>query len=75
MLFVLYLQLDLPFSIPFYRWLLNEEHSIGLADLAKVAPEVQNTLVRLQDVIRQREQILADPNIDAMEKTEKVSFL
>lgn len=65
-------QLDLPFSLPFYRWLVSEEHSIGLADLMRVAPEVQNTLVRLQDVVRQREYILSDPNIDAMEKTEKV---
>jgi len=39
----------------------------------RVAPEVQNTLVRLQDLVRQREYILSDPNIDAMEKTEKVS--
>lgn len=60
--------------MPFYRWLVNEEHSIGLADLMRVAPEVQNTLVRLQDVVRHREYILADPNIDAMEKTEKVTL-
>ncbi|KAH8418457.1 hypothetical protein KR009_004362 [Drosophila setifemur] len=67
--------LDLPFSLPFYRWLVSEEHSIGLADLMRVAPEVQNTLVRLQDLVRQREYILTDPNIDAMEKTEKIEQL
>ncbi|KQS38419.1 E3 ubiquitin-protein ligase TRIP12 isoform X3 [Drosophila erecta] len=67
--------LDFPFSLPFYRWLVSEEHSIGLADLMRVAPEVQNTLVRLQDLVRQREYILADPNIDAMEKTEKIEQL
>nr|AEE42686.1 CTRIP isoform B [Drosophila melanogaster] len=67
--------LDLPFSLPFYRWLVSEEHSIGLADLMRVAPEVQNTLVRLQDLVRQREYILSDPNIDAMEKTEKIEQL
>ncbi|XP_068152021.1 LOW QUALITY PROTEIN: E3 ubiquitin-protein ligase TRIP12 [Drosophila tropicalis] len=66
---------DLPFSLPFYRWLVTEEHSIGLADLSRVAPEVQNTLVRLQDVVRQREYIFTDPNIDAMEKTEKIEQL
>lgn len=65
-------QLDLPFSIPFYRWLLNEELSVGLSDLSRVAPEVQQTLVRLQDVVHQREMILADSGLDAMEKTEKV---
>ncbi|XP_043652504.1 E3 ubiquitin-protein ligase TRIP12 isoform X3 [Drosophila teissieri] len=67
--------LDLPFSLPFYRWLVSEEHSIGLADLMRVAPEVQNTLVRLQDLVRQREYILSDPNIDAMEKTERIEQL
>ncbi|XP_026839982.1 E3 ubiquitin-protein ligase TRIP12 isoform X2 [Drosophila persimilis] len=67
--------LDLPFSLPFYRWLVSEEHSIGLADLMRVAPEVQNTLVRLQDVVRQREYLLSDPNLDAMEKTEKIEQL
>ncbi|XP_004537340.1 uncharacterized protein LOC101452566 isoform X2 [Ceratitis capitata] len=67
--------LDLPFSIPFYRWLLNEEHSVGLSELAWVAPEVQSTLVRLQDVVHERELILADQNIDAMEKTEKIESL
>ncbi|XP_039958082.1 uncharacterized protein LOC120773217 isoform X2 [Bactrocera tryoni] len=67
--------LDLPFSIPFYRWLLNEEHSVGLSELAWVAPEVQATLVRLQDVVHERERILADPNLDAMEKTDKIDSL
>uniref|UniRef100_A0A1A9WS13 E3 ubiquitin-protein ligase n=1 Tax=Glossina brevipalpis TaxID=37001 RepID=A0A1A9WS13_9MUSC len=67
--------LDLPFSIPFYRWLLNEESYVGLSDLARVAPEVQCTLVRLQDVVHQRDTVLADSNLDAMEKTEKVESL
>ncbi|KAM7362391.1 E3 ubiquitin-protein ligase ctrip isoform 2-T4 [Cochliomyia hominivorax] len=67
--------LDLPFSIPFYRWVLNEEHSVGLSDLSRVAPEVQSTLVRLQDVVHQREMILADTSLDAMEKTEKIESL
>ncbi|XP_067634464.1 E3 ubiquitin-protein ligase TRIP12-like [Eurosta solidaginis] len=67
--------LDLPFSIPFYRWLLNEEYSVGLADLARVAPEVQSTLVRLQDVVLERDQILNESKFDAMEKTEKIESL
>lgn len=69
----LFPQLDLPFSIPFYRWLLNEENSIGLADLGQVAPEVQGTLLRLHEIVKQREIIQNDPTLDAMEKTEKVS--
>lgn len=67
--------MDLPFSIPFYRWLLNEESYVGLSDLARVAPEVQCTLVRLQDVVHQRDTILIDNGLDAMEKTEKVNYI
>lgn len=67
--------IDMPFSIPFYRWLVNEEHSFGLADLSRVAPEVQATLVRLQDVVHLRDQILSDHSMDAMEKTEKIEAL
>ncbi|XP_055377638.1 E3 ubiquitin-protein ligase TRIP12 isoform X4 [Condylostylus longicornis] len=67
--------LDLPFSIPFYRWLLLEELSLGLAELALVAPEVQQTLVRLQDIVRQRDALLSDNTLDAMEKTDKIESL
>lgn len=69
---MLFLQLDLPFSRSFYRWLLNEELHVGLADLSCVAPEVQTTLVRLQDLVLQRDAILAQTDLDVMEKTEKV---
>ncbi|XP_037922680.1 E3 ubiquitin-protein ligase TRIP12 isoform X3 [Hermetia illucens] len=67
--------LDLPFSIPFYRWLLCEESTLSLADLAWVAPEVQATLVRLLEVVRQRDSIQNDPGLDVMEKTEKIEQL
>lgn len=66
------IQLDLPLSIPFYRWLLNEENSISLADLGQIAPEVQGTLLRLNEIVKKREIIQADVTLDAMEKTEKV---
>lgn len=48
---------------------------MGLSDLARVAPEVQATLVRLQDVVHQREMILSETSLDAMEKTEKVCII
>lgn len=47
---------------------------MGLTDLSRVAPEVQSTLIRLQDLVHQRDLILADTSLDAMEKTEKVIF-
>lgn len=67
--------MDLPFSTTFYRWLLAEELSLGLADLGQVAPEVQAHLLRLNEIVKQREIIQTNPTLDAMEKTEKVRFL
>ncbi|XP_055645246.1 E3 ubiquitin-protein ligase TRIP12 [Toxorhynchites rutilus septentrionalis] len=67
--------LDLPYSIPFYRWLLTEEGSLSLADLDQVAPEVQGTLLRLNEIVKLRELVQSDPNLDAMEKTEKIESL
>lgn len=67
--------LDLPYSIPFYRWLLTEENSLGLADLDQVAPEVQGTLLRLNEIVKQRDLVQSDPILDAMEKTEKIESL
>uniref|UniRef100_A0A182VVU2 E3 ubiquitin-protein ligase n=1 Tax=Anopheles minimus TaxID=112268 RepID=A0A182VVU2_9DIPT len=67
--------LDLPYSIPFYRWMLSEESSLGLSDLGQIAPEVQSTLLRLNEIVKQRDQIQADPNLNAMEKTEKIEAL
>uniref|UniRef100_A0A1Q3F208 E3 ubiquitin-protein ligase n=1 Tax=Culex tarsalis TaxID=7177 RepID=A0A1Q3F208_CULTA len=67
--------LDLPYSIPFYRWLLAEENSLALSDLDQVAPEVQGTLLRLNEIVKQRDLIQADPGLDAMEKTEKIEAL
>jgi E3 ubiquitin-protein ligase TRIP12 len=72
-MFLYIFQLDLPLSIPFYRWLLGEENSLSLADLSQVAPEVYNTLLHLNEIVKRREIIQADPTLDAMEKTEKVN--
>lgn len=73
-IFLLFLQLDLPFSTTFYRWLLNEENSLSISDLAEIAPEVQATLLRLQDIVIKRDAIQSDTTFDVIEKTEKVSF-
>lgn len=64
--------MDLPFSIPFYRWLLYEDSSLGLSDLSTVAPEVQITLKRLQNIVRERDEIMANPTLDQETKNTKV---
>lgn len=73
-IFLSSVQLDLPFSIPFYRWLLYEENALTLSDLAAVAPEVQVTLKRLQNIVRERDEIMADPSTEEDTKNAKVSF-
>lgn len=45
---------------------------MSITDLAQVVPEVQATLIRLQDIVRQRDNIQNDSSLDVMEKTEKV---
>ena len=52
--------------------MLAEENSLALSDLDQVAPEVQVTLLRLNEIVKQRDLIQTDPSLDAMEKTEKV---
>lgn len=64
--------MDLPFSVPFYRWLLFEENSLGLSDLATVAPEVQYTLKRLQNIVRERDEIMGNSTLDQDTKNAKV---
>lgn len=67
--------LDMAFSTPFYRWLLGEEAALSLLDLGHIAPEVQLTLCRLMDVVRQRDEILGGEGggaADATEKNDKV---
>lgn len=65
--------LDMSFSTPFYRWLLGEEAALSLLDLGHIAPEVQLTLCRLMDVVRQRDEILeGGGGLDSAEKNDKV---
>lgn len=66
--------MDLPFSIPFYRWLLTEEGSLGLSDLTSVAPEVQTTLKRLLNIVRERDEIVNDLLLDEESKNRKVNI-
>lgn len=55
--------------------MLAEEHSLGLADLAFVAPEVQQTLGRLHIIVKKRDSLMNDKSLDAAEKNEQVCFV
>jgi E3 ubiquitin-protein ligase TRIP12 len=62
------LQLDLPFSVGFYRWLLGQESTLSLPDLAHVCPEVHRTLCQLQRVQRLKDQIDNDTDLTASQR-------
>lgn len=67
--------LDLPFSVIFYRWLLGQETTLSLPDLAHVCPEVHRTLCHLQVVQRLKEQIERDPDLTANQRKDRVEKL
>ncbi|KMR01401.1 putative e3 ubiquitin-protein ligase trip12-like protein [Lasius niger] len=67
--------LDLPFSLTFYRWLLGEEHTLTLADLAYVCPDVHRTLSKLQEVVRRKEVMEKDQTLRPHEKVQLIEAL
>lgn len=68
-------QLDLPFSKTFYQWLLMEEHSLSLNDLAHVVPEVHRTLGKLQELVRRKEAIEKDASLRPHDKAQLLEQL
>uniref|UniRef100_A0A1B6CDK3 E3 ubiquitin-protein ligase n=1 Tax=Clastoptera arizonana TaxID=38151 RepID=A0A1B6CDK3_9HEMI len=67
--------LDLPLSVTFYRWLLGEESTLSLPDLAHVVPDIHRTLLKFQAVIRQKQEIEADTSLTSEERNTKISAL
>ncbi|KAI4466325.1 e3 ubiquitin-protein ligase trip12 [Holotrichia oblita] len=67
--------LDLPFSLTFYRWLLCQEHSLTLSDLAHIAPEIYKNLRKMQEIVRQRDLILLNHELSPIDKSEKIENL
>ena len=65
-------QLDLPFSLTFYRWLLGQEQCLTLADLVHVSPDIHKTLRKMQEIVRKRDAILDDPELSTSEKNSEV---
>uniref|UniRef100_A0A1B6I391 E3 ubiquitin-protein ligase n=1 Tax=Homalodisca liturata TaxID=320908 RepID=A0A1B6I391_9HEMI len=67
--------LDLPLSVTFYRWLLGEENTLGLADLAHVAPDVHRTLVKLQAVVHRKQTLIANQNLTIEQRNKQLEDL
>ncbi|XP_034951039.1 E3 ubiquitin-protein ligase TRIP12 isoform X2 [Chelonus insularis] len=67
--------IDLPFSLTFYRWLLGEEQTLTLADIAHICPDLYRTLSKLQDVVRRREAIERDQTLRTHERAQLIESL
>merc|ERR1719308_24543 len=46
--------IDLPFSQPFYQWLLAEETSFDVADLKGIDPDIAKTVTHLQGIVHKK---------------------
>lgn len=67
-------QLDLPFSITFYRWLLGQEHCLTLSDLRHVNPELYKTLRKMHFIVKERDEILSTSDVGLEQKLIEVSL-
>lgn len=67
-----FLQLDMPFSIVFYKWMLGQEHTLTVCHLADVVPDVYKTIVRLQKICLAKVKIENDTTLTEEQKTEQV---
>ncbi|KAK3095400.1 hypothetical protein FSP39_014206 [Pinctada imbricata] len=52
--------LDMPLCLVFYKWILGQEHSLTSSDLQYIDPVIAKSFQQLEDVLRQKQRILAD---------------
>jgi E3 ubiquitin-protein ligase TRIP12 len=67
--------LDLPFSRPFYQWLLQEEHVLDLQDLVGIDPDIANTVTHLQGIVVKKQKLEKDEKLSLAERREEISQL
>lgn len=58
----------------FYRWLLGQENCLTLADLKQISPTIYQTLRNMEEIVRQRDEILQNDEVSDEEKNIEVSF-
>lgn len=67
--------IDLPFSQPFYQWLLSEENSFDVADLKGVDPDIAKTVTHLQGIVHKKLKLDNDRALSATERQDQISQL
>lgn len=68
-------QLDLPFSPVFYRWLLGQEHFLTGSDLMLVDRDLARTFKSLSKVVQQKHAIEHDSNLSAGQRMHALQAL
>jgi len=53
-------QIDLPLSVPFYKWLLGLENTMTSADLDQIDPILAKSFNQLEQILREKKRIEAD---------------
>jgi len=67
--------IDLPFSLPFYQWLLQEEHVLELQDLVGIDPDIANTVTHLQGIVRKKAKVENNEKLSAVERRQEIQNL
>jgi len=66
---------DLPFSLPFYQWLLKEESTFTSQDLRNIDPTIASTVSQLEGIVRKKRKLEEDPKLSPSEKQLKLKNL
>ncbi len=66
---------DLPFSRPFYQWLLREETTFGTRDLLHIDPTIAGTVSQLEGLARKKRRSENDERLPAQERRARLDAL
>ena len=54
---------DVPFSKPFYQWLLKEDTTLSTRDLLNIDPTIANTVSQLEGIVRKKRKLEEDDKV------------
>ena len=54
---------DVPFSRPFYQWLLREDATLSTRDLLNIDPTIANTVSQLEGIVRKKRRLEEDDKV------------
>ena len=59
---------DVPFSKPFYQWLLKEDPTLSTRDLLNIDPTIANTVSQLEGIVRKKRRLEEDDKVSNLER-------